>query len=113
MDVTVVPVERRTNRLSASAAVAVAAIAVLNLLDLVTTHAVLSHPGAIEGNPLSALLLTNGVVGVLKAVILVALVFRIYRGRRMSIGFHATLWFVAGFYALTVLSNVLLLQRLT
>jgi hypothetical protein len=109
----VVPVERRTNRLLVSTAVAVAAIAVLNLLDLITTHAALSHPGAIEGNPLSALLLTNGIVGVLKAAVLGLLILRVSRKRRPTIAFHATLWFVAGIYALTVLSNLLLLQRLS
>ena len=104
--------DRAPSRLSASTAVAVAAIAVLNLCDLLTTRAVLSHQGAIEGNPLAALLLTNGTVGLLKAGVIAALVFRVWR-RRPTIAFHALLWFVAGFYALTVLSNLLALQRLS
>ncbi len=106
-----IPVDRPVSRLTTSMCVAVAAIAVLNLADLLSTYAVLRHPGAIEGNPLSALLLTNGWVAVFKAAVLVGLIIRIPR-RRPTVGVHALLWFVAGFYGLTVLSNLLILQRL-
>jgi hypothetical protein len=112
MSAPAVSLDRPSSRLSVSTAVAVAAIAVLNLLDLLTTRMLLGYQGAIEGNPLAALLLTNGVVGVCKALVIGALVFRVSR-RRPTIAFHALLWFVAGFYALTVLSNLLALQRLS
>lgn len=108
---TFLPTQRTSSPLTASMAVAVAAIAVLNVADLITTHAVLRHAGGIEGNPLAALLLNGGRVALLKAGVIVALVVRVPR-RRPTVAFHAVLWFVAGFYALTVLSNLLALKRL-
>jgi hypothetical protein len=104
--------DRPSSRLTVSTAVAVAAIAVLNVFDLLTTRVLLTHQGAIEGNPLAALLLTNGTVGLLKAGVIALLVYRVWR-RRPTIAFHAVLWFVAGFYALTVFSNLLALQRVS
>ena len=91
--------------------VALAAIAVLNLADILTTRAVVGH-GAIESNPLSAILLTNGRVELVKAIVLAGLIYRVPR-RRATVALHAVLWFVAGFYALTVMSNLLVLQRLS
>jgi hypothetical protein len=104
--------ERPASRLTVSTACAVAAIAVFNLCDVITTRLALQHQGATESNPLAAFLLANGSVGLLKAGILGLLVYRVYR-RRPTVAFHAVLWFVAGFYALTVLSNLLALQRLS
>lgn len=92
--------------------VAVAAIAILNLADLITTHAALALSGGMESNPLSALLISTGMVGVIKAAVIVALIIRIPR-QRPTVGLHAILWFVAGFYGLTVLSNLLVIQRLS
>jgi hypothetical protein len=105
------PEDRPVSRLTTSMAVAVAAIALLNLADLVTTYVILRHPGAIESNPLSSLLLANGWVGLIKGGVIVGLVYRIPR-RRPTVAFLALLWFVAGFYFLTVVSNLLALQRL-
>jgi hypothetical protein len=93
-------------------AVAVAAIAVLNLADILTTSAVLAHTGATESNPLASALLAGGRVGLIKAGVLFALILRIPR-RRPTVAFHAVLWFVAGFYFLTVISNLLVLQRVS
>jgi hypothetical protein len=93
-------------------AVAVAAIAVLNLADVLTTRAVLAHTGAVEGNPLAAALLTGGRVEYIKAAVLAGLILRVPR-RRPTVAFHAILWFVAGFYFLTVVSNLLALQRVS
>lgn len=105
------PDDRPVSRLTTSMAVAVAAIALLNLADLITTIVILRHPGAIESNPLSALLLANGWVGLIKGGMIVALVYRVPRARP-TVAFLAVLWFVAGFYFLTVVSNLLALQRL-
>jgi len=105
------PEKGPVSRITTSMAVAVAAIALLNLADLVTTFVLLHHPGAIESNPLSALLLANGWVGLIKGGVIVALVYRIPR-RRPTVAFLALLWFVAGFYFLTVISNLLAIQRL-
>ena len=100
----------RTRRLIGSTAVALAVIAVLNLADIVTTNAVLSHTGAIESNPLASALLAGGRVGLVKAAALLILILRLPR-RRPTVAYHAILWFVAGFYFLTVLSNLLVLRR--
>jgi len=102
----------RARRLMASTAIALAAIAVLNLLDIVTTNAVLSRTGAVESNPLAGALLAGGKVGLIKAAALFVLIVRLPR-RRPTVTYHAVLWFVAGFYFLTVVSNLLVLRRIT
>jgi hypothetical protein len=102
--------DRRTRHLRASTAVAVAVIALLNLADILTTNAVLRHTGAVESNPLASALLTGGRVGLIKAIVLVGLILRVPR-RVPTVAFNAVLWFVAGFYFLTVVSNLLVLQK--
>jgi hypothetical protein len=102
--------QRRAYHLMASTAFAVAMIAVLNLADIVTTTAVLAHTGATESNPLASALLAGGRVGLIKAGVLLALILRVPR-RAPTVAFHAVLWFVAGFYFLTVVSNLLVLHR--
>ena len=104
--------EHRAHRLLGSMAVAVAAIALLNLADILTTRAVLLHTGATESNPLASALLTGGRVGLIKAGVLLALIVRLPR-RRPTVTFHAVLWFVAGFYFLTVISNLLVLRQVS
>jgi len=104
--------EHRAHRLLGSMAVAVAAIALLNLADILTTRAVLHHTGATESNPLASALLTGGRVGLIKAGVLLALILRLPR-RRPTVTFHAVLWFVAGFYFLTVISNLLVLRQVS
>ncbi len=101
-----------TAHLRASAAVAVAAIALLNLADILTTNAVLHHTGALESNPLASALLSGGRVGLVKAIVLLGLILRVPK-RLPTVAFSAVLWFVAVFYFLTVVSNLLVLQRLT
>ena len=103
---------RRIPPLLGSTAVAVAAIAVLNLADIVTTRVVLAHTGATESNPLTSALLSGGRVGLIKAIVLLGLIVRVPR-RRPTVAFHAVLWFVAGFYFLTVVSNLLVLYRVS
>ena len=103
---------RRIPPLLGSTAVAVAVIAVLNLADIVTTRIVLAHSSATESNPLASALLSGGRVGLIKAIVLLALIVRVPR-RRPTVAFHAVLWFVAGFYFLTVVSNLLVLYRVS
>jgi hypothetical protein len=103
---------RRIPPLMASMAVAVAAIAVLNLADILTTRMVLAHTSGVEANPVASALLAGGRVGLLKAGVLLALIYRVPR-RRPTVAFHAVLWFVAGFYFLTVVSNLLVLHQVS
>ncbi len=102
--------DERARRLRGSTAVAVAVIALLNLADILTTNAVLRHTGAVESNPLASALLSGGRVGLIKAIVLVGLIIRVPR-RAPTVAFNAVLWFVAGFYFLTVVSNLLVLHR--
>jgi hypothetical protein len=102
----------RARRLRASTAVAVAVIALLNLADILTTNAVLRHTGAVESNPLASALLSGGRVGLIKAIVLAGLIVRVPR-RVPTVAFNALLWFVAGFYFLTVVSNLLVLHRVS
>jgi uncharacterized protein DUF5658 len=104
--------DRRAYHLRASTAVAVAVIALLNLADILTTHAVLAHTGAVESNPLASALLSGGRVGLIKGIVLLGLIIRIPR-RVPTVAFNAVMWFVAGFYFLTVVSNLLVLQRVS
>ena len=102
--------QQRARRLLGSTAVALAAIAVLNLLDIWTTNVVLAHTGAVESNPLAGALLAGGRVGLIKAAALLVLIVRLPR-RPPTVAYHAVLWFVAGFYFLTVISNLLVLRK--
>ncbi|MHB8465560.1 MAG: DUF5658 family protein [Acidimicrobiales bacterium] len=98
-------------RLRVATAVAVAAVAVFNLLDIVTTRTLLAR-GAIESNPLAGLLLQGGGVEIAKLALVAGLAWRVAR-RRPSVAFAAAVWFVAGFYFLTVVSNLLILSRIS
>ena len=102
----------RAEHLRSSTAVAVAVIALLNLADILTTHAVLAHTGAVESNPLASALLSGGRVGLIKAIVLLGLIIRVPR-RVPTVAFNAVMWFVAGFYFLTVVSNLLVLHRVS
>src|SRR5579862_877538 len=81
-------------RLRIAAAVAIAAVAVLNLADVVTTRMLLAR-GAIESNPLSSILLSGGRVELLKAGLVAALALRLLR-RPATIAFAAAMWFAVG-----------------
>ena len=95
--------------LRVASALALAALAVLQLLDIITTRAMLAD-GAIESNPLASFLLSAGHIEMVKAGLVVVLALRLIR-RRPTIAFTAALWFGAGFYFLTVVSNLLILNR--
>ena len=97
--------------LRTSSAIALAAIAVFNLLDVITTRAMLAR-GAIESNPLAALLLPGGFAEMIKVGVVVGLAVCVMR-RRPTLGFAAAMWFGAGFYFLTVVSNLLILNRVS
>jgi hypothetical protein len=101
----------QTARLRLASAVAVAAVGVFQLLDIVTTHIMLAH-GAIESNPLAKFLLAGGRVEVIKVALVIALAWRVLR-RPPTVAFSAGVWFVAGFYFLTVVSNLLIIARLS
>ena len=109
-DLVVAPELDTTTKLKYASAFAIAAIAVFNLLDVITTHALLAH-GAIESNPLAAMLLPGGKVELIKAMVLAGLGWRVMKGRT-SVAFTMGLWFAAGFYFLTIVSNGLILSRL-
>ena len=98
-------------RLRVATSVAVAAVAIFNLLDVITTRTMLAR-GAIESNPLASLLLVGGRVEVIKILLVVGLAWRVLR-RPPSVAFAAAVWFVAGFYFLTVVSNLLIISRLS
>lgn len=97
--------------LQRAALVALVAIAVLNVADVVTTRALLGR-GATESNPLAGLLLGGYRVEAVKFAALAVLGFRFHRNPSPSVGRVAAAWFVAGFYFLTVVSNLLILRRL-
>jgi hypothetical protein len=93
-----------------ASAVALAALALLQLADILTTRAMIAR-GAIESNPLAAVLLPSGHVEMVKAALVVVLAYRVHI-RRPTVAFTAALWFGAGIYCLTVISNLLILNRL-
>ena len=97
----VVPVRRRIG-------IALAAIAVLNAADIVTTRAALaSTPTAREGNPIAWWLLDNGLLEVAKLATLAALCVLVFRVRRHREWVNVALWLIVGWYAAAVFGNVL------
>ena len=99
-----------SGRLRRSAVVAVAALAVLNLTDVLSTTIALSLSGQdgirlVEGNPLARLLIPNGRVEVVKVVVIVALVLNTVR-KPVTVGIHAALWGVVGIYTATIVNNL-------
>lgn len=91
-------VDRRT------AVTAVAALAVLNLVDVVLTRLALGR-GAVEANPLARVLLSGGRVELLKLALICVLWARAER-RRPTLQFTVACWAAAGAYAMVVLSNL-------
>lgn len=87
--------------------VALAVVAVLNALDLVTTRAALGRPTAHEGNPVAWWLLSNGLLEVAKVAVLLVLVVLVFRVRRYHEWVCSALWLVCGWYAAAVFGNVL------
>ena len=84
--------------------IALSALIVLNLLDIVTTSAFL-QAGVPEGNPIAAAGIEAGWIGVAKAGLLLALGVRILNVKpRLSS--TCALWFVTGVYAAVVAVNV-------
>lgn len=88
--------------------VAVLALAVLNVADVLTTRLILAH-GAVEADPLSALLLQGGALLWAKVLILAALFVAVLT-RRPRVGVMALACGAAGMYATAVVSNLLILR---
>ena len=88
--------------------VALVAIAVFNVGDVITTHMLLNRR-AIEANPLASTLVGSGVLLWVKlALVFLALLITLRLRPRMGLLVFA--WFVAGIYATAVLSNALILR---
>ena len=84
--------------------IALSALIVLNLLDIVTTSAFL-QAGVPEGNPIAAAGIEAGWIGMAKAGLLLGLGVRVLNGRpRLST--TCALWFVTGVYAAVVFVNM-------
>lgn len=82
----------------------------LNALDLLTTHLALQR-GGIEGNPIAQALLDGDLLGPAKLALVVATAAGAYYGRSTLRLVNAA-WFVAGLYALVIVSNSLALAQL-
>jgi Domain of unknown function (DUF5658) len=89
---------------------AIAALIVLNGLDVVTTHLILSR-GAVEADPLSAVLLASKSLLWVKLAILGLLGVKVLNGRP-RLGVMGAACFAAGIYATAVLSNLLVYRLL-
>jgi hypothetical protein len=87
---------------------AVAALAVLNGADVVTTHMLLVHRG-VEANPLSSVLLASASLLWVKLAILFVLGAKVLNSRP-RLGVMGATCFAAGIYATAVLSNLLVLH---
>lgn len=95
-------------RLRIAAMVAVIALIVLNLADVITTRAFLSA-GVDEGNPVGRLLISSHTMEIAKAVVLLILGRRAWRGQ-IKLGAVCAMWFVTGVYACAVSVNLLVLH---
>jgi hypothetical protein len=87
-------------------------IMLANVLDVITTQLVLDKGGA-ELNPIADFLIENRLLWVAKFLIpcWILLFAYIGRSRQLRVISHLTaaVWFVAGLYSFTVLSNTLYL----
>jgi hypothetical protein len=96
--------------------VALAALVLLNVADLITTHIDLSMAAShgkhlVEGNPLAQALLATGRVAMAKTAFLGLLAWRAFR-KGVSLSVLCATWAVAGIYAMTVVSNLMALTAL-
>lgn len=88
--------------------IAIAALVVLNVADVVTTRMLLAHRG-VEANPLSALLLASQSLLWVKLGVLALLGLKVVYSRP-RLGVMGTACFAAGIYATAVISNLLVLH---
>ncbi len=88
--------------------VAVGAIVVLNLFDVVTTYAAISM-GADEGNPIVRWMISNRLVILFKILVCGGLILGAVvawrRHRRVTLPVLCLGWFVVGVYSLVVVLN--------
>jgi hypothetical protein len=89
----------------------VVVLMVLNALDLLTTYAFLDR-GVEEANPIAERLLQTGTAGPLKAAILIALGWSVWRGKP-KIASTCAIWLVNGVYVTVVLVNLLVLTEVS
>ena len=103
--------ERVLRRIRQSTIAGVVILALLNVLDAVTTHLLVTHAaaGAVEANPLAGALLANGSLLYVKLAIVAVLGLAALKDRP-RLGFLVGTWLVTGLYAAAVLSNLLLLR---
>jgi hypothetical protein len=92
---------------------AAALLAVLNVADVITTRMVLSYPHAIEQNPVARALLGNFKIDVFKVAVCAFLAFKTLRSpANATVKWACSLWFVNGYYVMTILNNILTLAAL-
>jgi hypothetical protein len=88
--------------------VAIAAIVLLNAIDLITTYVAIDM-GADEGNPIVAWMISNRLVIAVKAVvcggIVASAVVAWRQGRRVTLAELSLAWFAVGVYTLVVVLN--------
>jgi hypothetical protein len=104
------PAVERRSAIEQSRFVAVVVIAVLNVIDLITTYVAISH-GAHEGNPVVAWMISSHVVVLAKIGLCGSLIFGVItarnRRRRVSLLSLCMAWAVVGVYSLVVVINSL------
>ena len=103
-----VPDSNTKERLRIAAMVAVIALVVLNLADVITTHAFLSA-GVDEGNPVGRLLIGSHTMEIAKAAVLIILGRRAWKGQ-IQLGAVCAMWFVTGVYACAICVNLMVLR---
>jgi hypothetical protein len=91
--------------------VAALALIVLNIADLITTRMFLDR-GLEEGNPVSALLLSNGSMPFVKSAILIGLTWSAVRSVP-RVATTCAMWFVVGLYTTVIAVNVIAINQLT
>lgn len=95
---------------------AVISIAVLNVLDFLTTITAF-HYGATEGNPIAKFLLGYGLLWPTKALVTIVMVGAILiqryhtKTKPFQLNQVCFMWFVTGIYACVILVNTLTLIR--
>ena len=106
----VVTVDESERRHRQARLAGVALLVVLNVLDLVTTKAFL-EAGLSEGNLVGALFIESGTIAYVKALLLLALAWRVVKAPP-RVGTSCALWFVVGVYAAVITINTLALRTL-
>jgi hypothetical protein len=91
--------------------IAAVLLVILNIADLVTTRMFLDR-GLEEGNPISAVLLSNGSMPFVKTLLLLGIAWSAVRAAP-RVSTTVAMWFVVGLYTTVIGVNLLALQSLT